>query len=787
MAPGFDITESDAQGITFDIALGSPTGLWTNTQTSFDTAIGGMPFIYAINDQNPYIRQTAAFRKEQFDNQAEPGEQSLTGWWLRSQSSFHDGAGINYADPTGGESATTYRFQDSRGVNVWEKGKVTLLNEYNRGHLTTEPVVTTGIARGRSMQQIRSTSWTGLIGADPYTVNGILFHDGYDVDKMITWTGNDGYQNAIYYSDFINYLSGASDKVYALCDDGAYAYWVTNDTGPSGKLEVLKKVLTTDASTPDTTMFTAVGITVQNAVMEYIKDRIILACNNKIYEFSTSASSLPSPVYTHSSTDVVFTGITASGTAIYVSYWNGAQSGIYKFTLNTNGTMPTLTSAITAAEMAPGERVHTINFYLGYLLIGTNKGLRVAQVDGDGSLAYGPLSPATSTPVHQIACRENYAYITAIQNDAFTNLDDPGLIRVDLSNQIDTLRFAYANDVFYNIDAEFAFTPAVRYATAVGFLGTTNDVCFATPAAKQAAVTNKERTGNTVTLTVPGHKFVAYDSIYVLGVDATIDTSTIVGVGTQSRSITAVTTSTITFSAPGADIPSTAVPNGIAGVAGSFCQPNQSNALIGGTINPGGAYSKVPSGYLQTGKIRYNTLEPKNYKRLLARCKLNNGSILLQTVDSEGIPYNVITYNEGTQPQEANTNQPTGAQTELSYRFQLNRDAQTVYEGPELNGYQAKATIASPRQRVIRFPVWCYDVETDLYNVTVGWEGRAIERIQALEDIEQNGDIVTWQDFTTGESRQCVIEQITFTRMTPPDRGYSGYGGIVNITIRTII
>ncbi len=78
------------------------------------------------------------------------------------------------------------------------------------------------------------------------------------------------------------------------------------------------------------------------------------------------------------------------------------------------------------------------------------------------------------------------------------------------------------------------------------------------------------------------------------------------------------------------------------------------------------------------------------------------------------------------------------------------------------------------------------DIETDKYNVLVGYEGRAIARVAQLETIEQNGDVITWQDLQTGESRQVVVEQVTFTRQTPPDRGFSGYGGIIDILIRTV-
>jgi hypothetical protein len=77
-------------------------------------------------------------------------------------------------------------------------------------------------------------------------------------------------------------------------------------------------------------------------------------------------------------------------------------------------------------------------------------------------------------------------------------------------------------------------------------------------------------------------------------------------------------------------------------------------------------------------------------------------------------------------------------------------------------------------------------VETDKYNVLTGYEGRAKDRINALEAVEENGDVLTFQDLITGEFRQCVVEQIQFNRMTPPDRGFSGFGGIITITIRTV-
>jgi hypothetical protein len=120
-------TESITEPIVNPIGLaGSTAELFTNTSNIYDVAIGGQPFLLAASDKFPYQRQTATYRKQQFDNSKEIGEQSFEGWWLRSQSSFHLGAGINYLDPYLSENVQ-FRFNDSAGVDVWTPGQVSML------------------------------------------------------------------------------------------------------------------------------------------------------------------------------------------------------------------------------------------------------------------------------------------------------------------------------------------------------------------------------------------------------------------------------------------------------------------------------------------------------------------------------------------------------------------------------------------------------------------------------------------------------------------------------------
>ena len=736
---GRDITEGDVgYGITVPIGITSSTSLWTNTDVTYDIALGGQPFISAISDARPYTRQTAPFRKDQFDNGTEPGEQSLTGWWIRSQMSFHSGTGIKFYDPATTDENGHYRFTSSKGVDVWTKGQVTLLKSCTAGHITTESLRPSG----RRWQEARSIQWG--------TNKGILLHDGYDVDKIDT-TGTE--------THFVNYNAGTDFPVYGICDDGTTAYWITNS---STKKEVYKKALTLDYTTGGTLMFDEIG-TVSNAIMEYVKDRIVMCADNKVYEFSASASAMPSAVYTHPVTSHVYTSISASGPAIYVAGFNGIQSTIQKFTLSTAGVMPTLTSAVVAAELPVGEIVHKIYYYLGYMMIGTNKGIRVADVSStDGSLNYGPLIVETSQPCYDFAARDHFVWCA-------TGVDgEPGVIRVDLSNELETLRFAYANDVYYA-------GVTGRHTTACAFLDGTNQLAFTTQAlTKGTLVVNKAKASNVVTLTTStAHGLAVGDVVWVQGV-ATVSGS-VFNSTSSTFTVTAVpTTTTFTYTLAGADVSSTAVSSSEARVESP------------GAIYIESASTLLESGSLTTGNIRYGTLEPKNFKRLLGRGDFTYGSLTMETVDKDGTEYDHITYDSGTSPVEVATNNPETAQEYVAYKFVLTRDTTDTTKGPIFKGYQAKATIASPRQRVMQFPLYCFDTETDRYNVVVGYEGRAYERILALEQVESAGDVLTYQDLTTGENRQAVIEQVSFTRMTPPDKRFDGFGGIVQVTIRTV-
>lgn len=657
-----DITDN----IPLNIGNPGTSGFWTNNAEDFDVAIGGLPFFLAPTDQTPYQRETAPYRKDQFDNGSEPGEQSLTGWWIRSQSSFHVGNGIKFYDPSAGE-ASKFRFADSQGVNVWTKGEVTLLKDVVNTHVTTGEVV--GSDHQHPNQHLRSIQWS--------STEGVLLHDEFDVDKIAA----DGTV-----THFIDYVPGTTEKVYAICDDGVNAYWVTNQVhGGANKLHMYKKPLTgSSASTADETlMFRGDSIVITYAALEFVKDRLVLCVNNRVYEVSPTATALPTAVYTNPNTNYHYTSVAASGPAIYTAGHSGIYSTIQKYTISTAGAMPTLTQAVVAAEFPPGEIVEELYYYLGYMAIGTSKGVRIAVVnDQDGSIGYGPLIVETSQPVYAFAGRDRFIW-------AATGIGalDGGLVRIDLGQNVENepLRFAYANDLQVTQATE-------HYTTGVAFIGTTNRLAFCTA---------RDTTDGAIYL----------ESATVLR----------------------------------------------------------------------------PSGYVTTGAIRYGTLEPKNFKFIRARGDYTHGAMDLFAIDASNNAYTIITYNAAVGTPEAATTNPEGPQEYLSYKFTLSRSASDTSRGPVFKGYQTKALPATERQRLIQFPVWCFDVETDRYNVKTGYEGRAWERIQTLEQIERLGDIVNVQDFTTGERVQAVIERVNFSRKTPPSGNFSGFGGLLSITVRTVL
>ena len=715
-----DITEDFA----YDLAV-SPeiSNNFQLSDVSFDIAVNNMPFFIAATDEQPYRRESAPSKREQIDQTTEPGEQSFTGWWFRSQSSFHLGAGAKFFEPVQ-EETLRYRFFDSEGVDVWTRGQASLLKDVDTSHVTTSgslklrsiresgrdeallldahdvdkvyPRITVSINNKElttNVATLTTTAAHGLAIGMEIDISGVdaTFNGTYRVKAVPTTTTftydktaadvasaavspvGTGTSDIIH---FIDYNSGSEDPVYAICDDGTTAYWVTNDIDTVNKGHVYKKVLTADSTTADTEMFKINSYTFSDGkvAMDWVKGRIILATDNKVYELTPSSTSLPSPIFTHPNTSYIFTSIAESGASIYVAGYAGVQSSIYKFNLSDAGAITSLTSAVVSAQMPDGELVYSIKQYLGYMMIGTSKGIRAAIISpDDGSISYGPLIAETEQPVYDFTFRDRFVWATAKVNDK------AGIIRIDLSEQISPLRFAYAHDLFKNVNKE---------CKSVAFIGTSDRKIFA--------------------------------------------------VDTDFSYIEAAT-------------------------------------------------RLVESGYIRTGFIRYATIESKFYKFLKVRGDLDGGNINVNTITSKEVDTFLYNVTAETTNLDLGIARPVGAQEYLAFKFTLNRDDTDNTSGAVMSGYQVKALPAIEKQRLIQFPLYCYDVEMDKYNNVVGSEDdRAFDRISELEGIEKTGNIVTIQDFRTDETFSALIEEIRFFSATPPSERFNGFGGKLLLTVRKL-
>jgi hypothetical protein len=139
MPYGSDITE----GLVYTLSNPAGSTNYSATGEAYDVAIGGLPFFLLNSDDSPYRRVTAQYRKQQIDQSREPGEQTLTGWWLRSQSSFHYGQGIKFFEPIQDESLR-FQYTESKGIDVWTKGQATLLKSCVSQHTVTGGIQTNG-------------------------------------------------------------------------------------------------------------------------------------------------------------------------------------------------------------------------------------------------------------------------------------------------------------------------------------------------------------------------------------------------------------------------------------------------------------------------------------------------------------------------------------------------------------------------------------------------------------------------------------------------------------------
>jgi hypothetical protein len=194
----------------------------------------------------------------------------------------------------------------------------------------------------------------------------------------------------------------------------------------------------------------------------------------------------------------------------------------------------------------------------------------------------------------------------------------------------------------------------------------------------------------------------------------------------------------------------------------------------------------VTSGYLTTGQVRYNTLEPKNFRSFRLRGDVSIGSVNVSSVLYNQSPVSLFTFNSTVDiNQDVAISSPTNPlQESLGLKLTLSRG--TASQTPTVTGWQLKAVPGSVRRLLIKIPLICFDHETDNAGTARGYDGYAYNRLIDLQDHATTGQVLVFQDLRTGERLSVTVEDVSFTQDTPNGQsGFDNFGGIIELTVQT--
>jgi hypothetical protein len=388
-----DFTTSYRGGPTFY----SGTGSTQLVPYVFPVALNGRAYQLDVKS-GAFSRQFDDRTRSSVDQSTEPGEAAINtqGLWRRSQSSWHYGAGQSYSDTADAEQ---YRFRASKGVNVWTRGKCSLLPD-------------TAVAY--------STSNTNLYMA---TADSRIY-------------GADG-QNVKYTTDFSTFTTvtgTAASAIYSMTSDGYNVFY----SYANGDIDQTNAGVSTSS---------AYITGIEAGYMAYVRGRLMVAGQGtdkrKIWNITTtpgSSANNPTALFTHPNSNFNWIGFAGGQNNIYCAGYAGNKSLIYKTAIKADGTA--LDIPTVAGELPLGEIVQAIDAYLGFVVIGLQNGLRFCSSDSDGNLVIGPLIE-TGSAVTAFTSIGKFVYFAWANYDSTST----GIGRMDISTQISTNQPVYASDL----------------------------------------------------------------------------------------------------------------------------------------------------------------------------------------------------------------------------------------------------------------------------------------------------------------------------------------------------
>lgn len=679
------VTHSLVQRITTAISGRSAqsSGTYTPSDYLYDYAIGGVAFLSATSDPRPDQESPVEQRKQQFDNQQNPGEYSLNQWWLRSQSIFSGGAGITYQDPdTQNPNSNNTRFAQSLGVDPFtDPDNIQLLKQTNAD---------TDIVRASYGDTYLGTVTDSVTNVtDLWQAQGHIVRrtdpetNPSEIDTLTTYTltsSSDASDSGIVGGIAIipGQAPGDNDTAFVIQRDPTAAN--------AGVWKCVGGVATRIyqmpvGSTPSTQVQMQIAYAHGFLVATYLNTVVVLD------PAAAAGTVWPTPPVAQFPSGYVCTSIADGPDAIYFGVNTITGGAVYKNTFNE--TTGAINGVSQSAILPTGEQIHTIASYVNtYLVIATSSSIRIGQFTGSG-VVYGPPILTITGGFRGIDFFGTRSYVgvegTSPHGDSY------GLIAVDLGTIIQDSNTgaqfnAYANWI-YSTDALFPVTSVATTSTGRVIYG---------------------------------------------------------GQGRDNATISIVFVEHLT--------------------------------------------DLIESGFLDTGRCRFNTEEPKLFKYLSLRTPPLEGTVGVAVLDSGGGVTNYVTYGPTLDPgtNDVATPTPAGPQTWIALRFTLGRNALDATKGGRLDGWQIKALPGTLKQRTIIKNFLCFNVEKDKAGQIVGGDTFSLDRLTAVRQMCQRGDTVTFQDLANNISDQVIIDSYQFTMLAPPGPNKENYGGYLTLQLRTV-
>lgn len=776
-----------------------------------DIAIGGIPFMLATTGDIPQKVETIAVRKDQFDTEVDPGEQSLAGWWRRSQSSFHEGAGFRY-EPTSTDKQHN-GFWDSEGVDVFEKGELTLLRKMNVLGITGTSVamnrmrtyaaggVRTNLCTNPSLET-DTTGW-GVGGANPPTIaRSTTRAFSGAASCLTTWATGTGILKTTFPTFTATVGATYTVSVYV---------WV-----PTGSVDV-------------TLVISGVTIGPTTSLKDqWVRLSITFTATATTHLPEFWASTPPTAGMTVYSDAVLVEEGPVAGPYFDGNSTNGAWSGTANLSTSTE-TTPAAAASLTAIgggalykSTTDGDLDSNLTILhdpTPTLVDGMITGASFYSVASDGTLYQGLVSspgtattwPCGTTPSRLLWGKHRLWMIGG------RKLWQPNVNSAGGTTQ---------NPIFTHPNQGWTYTCMAEGPSAMYFGGhdgygssiqaITFDSGGGIPTLSGATVTAVLPDGELVQeLAVVAGQYVGIGTsegfrMGVVNSDASITYGPLIVVPDGVIACTSLTTQgrffLVGFRTSAGKALLYRVDTSVENSEGVFayakdisCDDMTGNvtsiATIGNqvccTTQDGRPWYQsdatlVSTGWLQSSRIRFRTTELKNYKFLNVEIEPLSGSISLDLILEGGssLPLGSITAQGDVYDDAFGIS--VAPMKYASIKISLAQDA--AGENPTFLSYLLRALPAARPQRLITLPLICQDKERSRSGQVYGGQGYAHTRLKALQLLEDAAETLIYQDFSdpNAEGVMVTIESVRFVQTAPPTpHRVEGNGGILILELRT--